>query len=346
MTYIPEDVRDTELTRKLSEFLHLRSRGKVRNTYELPGHPDKLLVVASDRISIFDFVLNALVPDKGAVLTAMTVMWLTQVLSLKNHLYAYCAHIDKSLLQVLRGNPDLQKRALVVMGLKMLPVECVVRAYLTGSGWKAYQKDQKVCGIQLLPGLHDGSRLETPIFTPTTKAQVGHDEHILEADALRLYGQDLKDLSLIAFREGSYYAEKRGVILADTKFEFGKDSTGALVLADEVLTADASRLWRKSDWQVADAEKRSPSGFDKEPVRQWGKTVETPFIDKAGQKIVGLQNLDPANQEHQLFVAMVSVPHEVIQATTERYRKIFEMLAPVPGMPLEQFQADYMGIKG
>ena len=291
-------------------------------------------MVASDRVSIFDFVLGAVVPDKGAVLTAMTVFWLSVLFAGHNHhLAAFGRAINQYLPPCLRNNSDLQRRALVVIKLEMLPIECVVRGYLTGSGWAAYQKDGMVCGYALPPGLHDGSKLPEPLFTPSTKAEEGHDEHLLAQDVIAQYGDMVAIKSLVIFEKAAEYAAGRGIILADTKFEFGWLGD-RLYLGDEVLTPDSSRLWLASDWQETAKKGQAPQGYDKQLVREWGKTVPTPFGS------TGINSLKPENREHQEFVGSVAVPPEVISATTARYRKVPELLR---GQDLSTFQLREMG---
>lgn len=332
--HLPHGVAQSELSTSLIEGSVLRTHsGKVRDSFTLPDHPDLMLVVATDRISIFDFVLNALVARKGEVLTAMTIFWLTEVFkSFPNHLVAFGADIDQYLPEILRGNRSLQRRALVVKRLDMLQTELIVRGYLTGSGWRTYQKTGQVCGISLPTGLHDGSQLPKPIFTPTTKATEGHDEDV-PADSV---DQRFRFLSLTLYSEAAEYAKGRGIILADTKFEAGEDGT----LADEVLTPDSSRFWLQTDWEAAVAQQRSPSGFDKEPVRDWGRTVEISFA-RSGDTIIGLNKLDPVDPKQLQFVDELEVPLGVLESTTARYLKIFEMLT---GMTLEQFHQAKMAV--
>ncbi|MFA4880730.1 MAG: phosphoribosylaminoimidazolesuccinocarboxamide synthase [Candidatus Doudnabacteria bacterium] len=333
---IPEAVRETGLSRLLEdEGFSEVYQGKVRDTYRLPNY---LLVVATDRVSIFDFVLNCLVPQKGAILTGLTVFWLTQILKgIKHHLVAYGKGIDYYLPRIgeLRNNAELQARSIIVRRLNMEPVECVVRGYLTGGAWKSYQKDGSVYGYKPGPFLHDGSMLPQPLFTPTTKAESGHDKPLTARDVSQKYGPKLEDLSLKIYEQCAAYTRGKSVIIADTKFEFGRLSKDhPLTLADEVLTPDSSRFWDKTEWQDAAQRGEAPSGYDKEPVRQWGKTIETPW----GQ---GINNLDPENSEHVAFVGNVQVPEEVIVYTTRRYREIFKRLI---GMNLEDFQKNMMEI--
>jgi phosphoribosylaminoimidazole-succinocarboxamide synthase len=230
--------------------------GKVRDLYENPAQPEQLLVVASDRVSAFDHVLEPGIPGKGELLTRLSLWWFAQ-LPVANHL--------------LPADFDLPPGGMLVKKLDMYPIECVVRGYLSGSGWVEYQATQSVCGIALPAGLHDGDRLPQPIYTPAWKAPLGeHDENISFQRTEELVGPAaaaaLRDASLGVFAAASVIAESRGIILADTKFEFGADpATGELTLADEVLTSDSSRYW---DAAAYDSGERTAS-FDKQIVRNW-----------------------------------------------------------------------------
>ena len=311
--------------------LKLLNRGKVRDTYELSD--ELLLVVATDAISIFDFVLNALVPEKGAVLTAMSHFWFTLLeneLGIKTHMVAAGAAIDDYLLQHLRGDTDLQSRAMVVRRLKMVPCEFIARDVLTGSGLKDYLATGMVCGHVLPPGLQDGDKLPSPIDTPTTKEDGGHDL-ALDAKEVREKFPEEAALLLKVFYHASEIAMKHGILLADTKFEFGRDSaTGVLYLGDEALTPDSSRFWEASAWKVGrEAEKRkAPPPYDKQLVREWG-------IEQ------GINNLDPLVPEDVAKAQSLQVPPELIDATTRVYRYIFWRLT---GMRLEQYQRQMMSI--
>lgn len=343
---IPEHLVKTALHHKiLGAGLPLLNVGKVRNTFGIPDYPELLLPVASDRISIFDFVLNALVQLKGEILTALTIFWLEPknglLREMPNHLIAWGAGIDAYLPQSLRGNSALQARALVVHKCDIIPVECVVRGYLTGSAWADYRNHNGlVYGEQLPAGLQDGSKLPDdifPFFTPTTKAHTGHDQPLSAAEVLEKYGGWLLDKSLQIYFIGYKYAINRGIIIADTKFEFGNEW-----LADEVLTPDSSRFWLVSEWEGALKEKRTPMALDKEVVRQWGKKVETPFSDKSGKKLMGINSLkDTESQEFLEFIHGLSVPPDVLRLTTERYLEIFRLLT---GYALPDFQREVMGI--
>lgn len=322
--HMPASVSESPLHKRLvSAGLVRMHQGKVRDTYAIAGSP-YLLVVATDRISIFDFVLPATIAGKGEVLTAMTIFWLTRVLGeIPNHLIAYGAKIDDSLPYTLHGNKVLRARALVVRKLDMLPVECIVRGYLTGSGWKSYQTTGEVCGIKLAPGLHDGSQITpSPIFTPTTKAEVGHDEHLITADVLKAHGRWLQDRSLLCYKKIAGFAKQRNIILADTKFEFGKDGT----LADEVATPDSSRFWDADQWRTAIKKRTSPESHDKEIVRSWGKKV-------------GIHTLKPENPADIERVDRIVVPPKLLDMTSKVYHLI---LCDLVGMELSKFQREYM----
>jgi phosphoribosylaminoimidazole-succinocarboxamide synthase len=240
--------------------------GKVRDIYAVGE--DKLLLVASDRISAFDHVLPTPIPDKGCVLTGLSVWWFAELAGLvPNHLIT--AEVDEFPAE-LRGVAELRGRSMICRRLRMVPVECVARGYLVGSGFADYQRTGAVCGHRLPPGLQDGERLPEPIFTPATKAERGqHDENVTVAELAERIGPELagtlERLTLAVYRHAARVAETRGLILADTKFEFGLDADGRVVLADEVLTPDSSRYWPAQSWRPGQAQ---PS-FDKQFVRDW-----------------------------------------------------------------------------
>lgn len=320
MGVIPSSVGESPLSVKLlGEGLERINQGKVRDTYVLPNHELTLLQVATDRISIFDAVLPCTIPSKGEVLTALTVFWLGDVFEqYEHHLVSYGPEIDEYLPDSLQGNAELQACALVVDKLIMMPVECVVRGYLTGTGWESYQKTREVCGHKLPPGLHDGARLPFPIFTPTTKAPTGeHDEHI-PVEEVRKSWPLLEALSLDMYGWLARYAWERGIILADTKLEFGY-SNGDIILGDEVGTPDSSRYWLAVDWEEAAEKKRTPPSYDKQVMRDWGRSV-------------GIKDLDPSN---------VVVPSEVIEFTAQRYHQIFNLLTH---RTLRRYQQEKMGV--
>jgi phosphoribosylaminoimidazole-succinocarboxamide synthase len=238
--------------------LPLLASGKVRELYDLG---DRLLMVASDRISTYDVVHPTPIPDKGRVLTGLSVFW-----------FGRTSHIvPNHFVSATEGVPDdVRGRAIVVRKLRMLPVECVVRGYITGSGWKDYQATGRVSGIELPPGLRESEQLPEPIFTPSTKADVGHDEAIDFERAAELVGDRelmtrVREVSVQLYRHAAEHAREQGVIIADTKFELGLDEAGALVLGDEVLTPDSSRFWPADGYEPG----RSQPSFDKQYVRDW-----------------------------------------------------------------------------
>jgi phosphoribosylaminoimidazole-succinocarboxamide synthase len=257
-------------------------RGKVRDLYAVDDH--RLLIVASDRISAFDVVMAEPIPDKGRILTAMSVFWFEALASVApNHLIS----TDIDALPPGAREADLVGRLMIVNRCEMLPVECVVRGYLTGSGWRDYCRTGAVSGIRLPQGLREAERLSTPIFTPTTKAPLGtHDEAMTFDDVVAQIGgvraEQARSLSLQAYRTAAAHALARGILVADTKFEFGIRD-GALVLADEVLTPDSSRFWPARDWQPG----QTPPSLDKQPVRDeldaggWSKRPPPPPLSPA-----------------------------------------------------------------
>ncbi len=254
--------------------LPLVYRGKVRDVYAVGGvDGDKLLIVTTDRLSAFDVILPEPIPGKGAVLTAVSNFWFARMRAVvPNHL------VDLSLEQVLPDPAEraqVEGRAIVVQRLKALPVEAIVRGYLIGSGWKDYQRTGAVCGIPLPTGLVLADRLPEPLFTPSTKAELGtHDENIDFARVQDLLGADIaaqvRDISLRIYQEAADYALARGIIIADTKFEFGLDDAGRVVLIDEVLTPDSSRFWPVEAYRPG----VSPPSFDKQFVRDYLETLD------------------------------------------------------------------------
>jgi phosphoribosylaminoimidazole-succinocarboxamide synthase len=242
------------------------STGKVRELFAVGD--DAVLIVATDRISAYDWVLPTSIPDKGAVLTALTLWWLSQLADLvPNHLLT--ADVSDYPAELSPYADALRGRSMLCRRLRMLPVECVARGYLAGSGVVDYVATGEVCGHPLPPGLRDGDRLPAPIFTPATKATEGHDENITPGQVADLVGADvaaeLERLTLSVYSLAARTAEPRGILIADTKLEFGSDGSGRLTLADEVLTPDSSRFWPAADWRPGAAQ---PS-FDKQYVRDW-----------------------------------------------------------------------------
>lgn len=292
--------------------LELLNRGKVRDTYKIDD--DHLLPVTTDAISIFDIVLNATVPDKGRVLTAMSHFWFKNLskFGIPTHLVAAGADIDKFLPEHLRGNPEIQSRAMVVNRLNMSPVEFIARGYLTGSGLAEYKKNWTICGHMLVPNHYqDGDQLPFILDTPTTKAEEGHDETINFQEIRENYPTETFQLFEI-YQLVSGFARERGIIFADTKLEFGRDKNGKVVLGDEVATPDSSRWWAESAWiasQKTDLRK-APVPLDKQLVRQFG-------IEQ------GINILDPKNPEDVKKAQGVRVPDYLIRATAQTYRYIF-----------------------
>ena len=248
--------------------------GKVREIFDLGEH---LLFVATDRISAFDCVLPNAIPFKGAVLTQLSAFWFRQMDFVQNHLVT--ADLAEFPAELQPHKAELVGRSCIVRKAQPLVIECVVRGYLAGSGWKEYQSDGTVCGIRLPTGLRQADRLPEPIFTPATKAETGHDENISFEQMAREVGADvaaeLESRTLDVYRRAAAHAESRGIILADTKLEWGRLPSGELILIDEVLTPDSSRFWPKDTYRAG----ASPPSFDKQFVRDW---LETQPWDKAG----------------------------------------------------------------
>jgi len=241
-------------------------KGKVRDVYDLG---DRLVIVATDRLSAFDWVLPTPIPDKGRVLTELSAFWF-KLLGVPNHLIS----LDLAAMgEPFASRSDLNGRAMLVRKTQVVPFECVVRGYLAGSGWKEYQRAKSICGVPLPPGLRESQRLPEPIFTPATKAETGHDENVpfeVMADAVsRDAAEELRRRSLDVYRWAAAHAESRGMILADTKFEWGRLPTGELILIDELVTPDSSRFWPLDSYVVGQA----PPSFDKQFVRDWLESV-------------------------------------------------------------------------
>lgn len=280
--------------------LTLVRRGKVRDVYEIDE--DRLLIVATDRISAFDSVSPTPVERKGEVLTALSRFWFGKLAHIvPNHLIT--TNIEE-MPDVVRGHAgELRDRSMLVRRTEVFPVECVVRGYLSGSGWKDYQRTGQVCGHQLPAALRDSEQLAAPIFTPATKAEAGHDENITEPQMAAIVGRPvtdfLRDVSLRLYQEASEYARTRGIIIADTKFEFGRDRDDRIILIDEVLTPDSSRFWPVDSYEVG----KSQASFDKQYVRDY---------------------LERVNWDKQ--PPAPTLPPEVAAATTARYLEAYELL--------------------
>ena len=260
----------TALHQSTLHSLPLLARGKVRDNYAVGS--DRILMVASDRLSAFDVVLDDPIPGKGELLTQMALFWFDLLKDIvPNHLTGE----DPASVVAPDEVAQVRGRSMLVKRLKPLPIEAVVRGYLAGSGWKEYQQTQSVCGVPLPPGLKLASRLPQPIFTPATKAEAGdHDENISYAQVEALIGAPLaaqvRDVALRLYGAAAEHALARGIIIADTKFEFGLDATGTLTLMDEVLTPDSSRFWDVATWQ----EGENPPSYDKQSVRDWLESVQ------------------------------------------------------------------------
>jgi phosphoribosylaminoimidazole-succinocarboxamide synthase len=285
----------------VSESAALIAQGKVRDIYE--AGEERLLLVASDRISTYDVVHPTPIPDKGKVLTGLTAFWLDRTADIcPNHLVSYTDVPEEH-----RG------RAMLVERLEMVPVECVVRGYITGSGWKDYLATGAVCGIDLPPGLRESERLPEPIFTPATKAEVGdHDENVDFDRAAEIVGdrpllEELRRLSIAIYERAADHARERGILLADTKFEFGRRRDGTIVLGDEVLTPDSSRFWPAEGYEPG----RGQPSFDKQYVRDWATAS-------------GWDKSPPAPE----------IPADVVEGTRARYVDAYERIT---GEPFERW---------
>jgi phosphoribosylaminoimidazole-succinocarboxamide synthase len=272
-------------------------RGKVRDVYDLG---DRILLVSTDRISAFDWVLPSGIPDKGRVLTQVATFWFNR-LDVSHHLIS----TDVARMDLPEGTDleSLAGRTSLVRKTQVVPIECVVRGYLVGSGWKEYQQSGTVCGIRLPEGLVESAELEEPIFTPATKAEEGHDENIPFERMVEIVGketaEELRERSLDIFRRGREYAKGRGIIIADTKFEFGREADGRIILIDEVLTPDSSRFWPADQYEPG----KSQPSFDKQFVRDWLLSTDWD------------RNSPPP-----------ALPEDVIAKTREKYVEAYERL--------------------
>jgi phosphoribosylaminoimidazole-succinocarboxamide synthase len=293
------DLLDSVLLHTEFPNLQLHASGKVRDVYRLDA--DRLLFVATDRISAFDYILATGIPHKGHVLTQISLFWFDFLRDVvPNHLIT--ADISKYPPEIRQYADQLRGRSMVVMNADMVPVECVVRGYISGSAWKEYKASGKVCGIELPQGLRESDQLPEPIFTPATKATTGHDENISFDQMVHLVGaslsEELRHLTLQVYKKAADYARQRGIIIADTKFEFGRTPKG-VTLADEVLTPDSSRFWPADRYQPG----RAQDSYDKQYVRdyleeiRWNKQPPAP-----------------------------SLPTEVARKTSEKYLEAYEQL--------------------
>ena len=280
--------------------LRLERRGKVRDVYAVDE--ERLLIIATDSISAFDCVLPTPIERKGEVLTQLSRFWFEKLKHIVEH-HLISTNVEEMPSDVRAYADELRGRSMLVRRTDVFPVECVVRGYISGSGWKDYQRTGEVCGHRLPANLRESEKLSEPIFTPATKAEAGHDENISEQEMASIIGSEvtkfLREVSLRLYREASEYALGRGIIIADTKFEFGRDAEGKVILIDEVLTPDSSRFWPAESYEVG---KPQPS-FDKQFVRDylerlnWNKQPPAPAL-----------------------------PPEIAQATTRRYQEAYELL--------------------
>ena len=276
--------------------LKLFKQGKVRNVYDLG---EQLLIVATDRISCFDFILATPIPDKGKILTQISLFWFSFLKdTVENHLFSTSL---EDLPEAVGDGDKLKGRFMITKKCEVIPFECVVRGYLSGSGWKEYKTKQSVCGIELPEGLKESSKLDEPIFTPATKAETGHDENVNFDYMKNSIGEDLanriRDTSIAIYNKAAEYAASKGVIIADTKFEFGIYND-RFILVDEVLTPDSSRFWPKDDYEPG----RPQASFDKQFVRDY---LESSGWDKTS----------PAP----------TLPNEVVSKTQEKYKQVLKM---------------------
>jgi phosphoribosylaminoimidazole-succinocarboxamide synthase len=294
------------------EGLTRHNRGKVRDIYSFPEDPSVLLIVATDRISAFDYVLGSGIPDKGRVLTQLSAFWFGETSDVvSNHMRS--TRPEDYPAAAVKHADALRGRSMLVRKTEPFPVECVARGYLSGSGWKEYQQSGSVCGVKLPSGLRESERLPQPIFTPATKAETGHDVNITEDEAGRIVGREaiemLRSLTLRLYSRGAAHAEHRGIIVADTKFEFGRltsgPNAGDIILIDEVLTPDSSRLWPRDLYLPGGPQ---PS-FDKQFVRDYLEAIRW--------------NKQPP---------VPTLPDDVVEKTREKYIQAFRLLT---GLELE-----------
>ncbi len=298
-TTVNQDTKHSVLRESNLPGVKLHSRGKVRDVYEISN--DLLLIIATDRLSAFDVVMAEGIPDKGRVLTQLSCFWFE---FFRNDVASHfvTANVAEYPLELRRFSDQLEGRSMLVRKAKPFPVECVARGYLAGSGWKDYQSSGAVCGIKLPAGLRNSSKLEQPIFTPATKAQEGHDENISWEETVRTIGvaaaEKLRETTLTLYSKARDYAETRGIIIADTKFEFGLWGD-AIILIDEVLTPDSSRFWPKDGYKPGEAQ---PS-FDKQFVRDYLESIHW--------------NKEPPPPP---------LPSTVVEKTSKKYREAYRLL--------------------
>src|SRR5437660_1645815 len=297
---MPLETRDSILLGSDFSGLERYASGKVRDIYRVDN--ERLLFIATDRISAFDYVLASGIPHKGRVLTQLSLFWFDFLRPIvPNHLLT--ADVDEYPARLQKDREQFKGRSMLVMRAEMIPVECVVRGYISGSAWKEYQKDGTVCGIKLPAGLKESDKLPEPIFTPATKAASGHDENIPFSEMVKLVGHEdaekLRDYTLKIYKAASEYAATKGIIIADTKFEFGRSGAG-IILADEVLTPDSSRFWPADKYQPG----RAQDSFDKQYVRDYLESIKW--------------NKQPPAP---------SLPDDIAQKTSQKYVQAYRILA-------------------
>jgi len=327
MTHIPKDVELAPSTYYLLDKNYkLIHQGKVRDTFELDK--ERLLVVASNRISIFDFVLNAVVPYKGEYLTALTHFWLNTIPTAPPN------HLTNEKSDDL--DEILARDYLIVKNMKgqLDPYELIFRICLGGSVYKKYIESRVVAGITLPDGLHKWAELPSILFTPSTKAEVGHDINIVQEEYYNAMprGREFVVMLREFLQKASDYALSKGIMILDTKFE---GSSSSMMLADEILTPDSSRYVKIEDYKAAIENVSEPAFMDKQIVREWGLKVKTPWG-------TGINNLDPSNPDHLSFVDQLEVPTEVIGQVAQKYQDLFQSLT---GLGLSEYQEKFMGLK-
>jgi phosphoribosylaminoimidazole-succinocarboxamide synthase len=298
----------TALLQSSLHSLPLLARGKVRDNYAVGDH--RILMVASDRLSAFDVIMGEPIPGKGALLTEMALFWFAHLEGIVPH---HLTGDDPVSVVVADEREQVRGRSMLVKRLKPLPVEAVVRGYLAGSGWSEYQASQSVCGVKLPAGLRNASRLPEPIFTPATKAEMGdHDENIPFERMQQIIGAELAErvraTAIKLYSTAAEMALKKGIIIADTKFEFGLDTDGTLTLMDEVLTPDSSRFWPVEGYEAAFREGRNPPSYDKQFVRDWLEQARV--------------NGQPWNKK----APAPALPPEVVEKTAAKYREALQRL--------------------
>jgi len=348
MAHIPERVKDLAIISSLKG--GLLGQGKVRETYAVPGLDEVLIHVASDRVSIFDFVLPFTIPRKGEVLTALTHWWLTGPLAaFPNHLLPFSNEGVRFLAKHLKNiHHDIPLgRTLFVRRAETIKLEFVYRMMLGGSVYKAYTENGVVAGVELPKGFPKWSKLDEPLFTPTTKAQAGHDKPMTQTEAYKFLGTQAVEMVALgrrAYKVAYKQVADRGWVLLDTKLELGFITVAGkkvLALIDEVFTPDSSRLTSSAEWKAGLAAGKDPVAHDKQYVREWGTKIKTPFKDSHGKQIVGLNHneLSTENPEHLAFVDSLEAPEELIARTSEIY---LDIMPSQVGVSLDDYQAEYL----